>query len=71
MRDAFARPEREPQSRLEIDESDGSVFELVPDDAVRREAKPIAIERRDFSKSSTPMVMTVIRGFMSVSVIVL
>jgi hypothetical protein len=40
MGDALAWPERKPQARMQIHENDGAMFELLADDAVRREAQP-------------------------------
>jgi hypothetical protein len=62
MGDALAWPERKPQARMQIHENDGAMFELLADDAVRREAQPSRSKRSDFSRSSTPRVITVIRG---------
>src|SRR5690606_28970110 len=43
-RDALARPEREPEIRLEIEERDCPELELLANDAVGVEAEAIAIE---------------------------
>ena len=44
MRHARARPEREFQARLQVKERDGPIRELGADNAVRFQAKPIAVE---------------------------
>jgi hypothetical protein len=42
--DAFAEPEPELQARLQVEENDRAVLELLADDALGRQAQAIAIE---------------------------
>src|SRR5690606_37046620 len=44
VRDAGARPERQPQPSLQVDEDHRAVLELRSVDAVRGEAEPFAVE---------------------------
>src|SRR5262249_45898105 len=44
MRNACARPERKFQAHLQFKERDGPIRELAAHNAVRRQAKPIAVE---------------------------
>ena len=44
VRKTDARPEREPEAFLQVEERDGAVFEFRADDALRREAQTVAIE---------------------------
>lgn len=44
MRKVVARPECEPEAGLQIEERDGAVLELLPDDAVGPEPQAIAVE---------------------------
>ena len=65
MGEALARPERQTKTRLEVEEGDGAVLELLADDAVRREAEAVAVEVQRAARSPTPRVSTVMRGFMT------
>jgi hypothetical protein len=49
---------------MQVKESRRSVLEFRADNALCRETKAIPVERNDLSRSSKPIVMTVIRGFM-------
>src|SRR5690606_23623884 len=42
--DALARPDREAQPALELEERDGAVLELLADQAAGREAEAVAVE---------------------------
>ena len=44
MRKARARPHRETQARLQIEEGDGAVLEFPADDAFGGKAEPVAVE---------------------------
>ena len=44
MRDALARPESQPEPCLQMDEDDGSMLELLADDAFGREAESVAVK---------------------------
>jgi hypothetical protein len=62
MGDVFARPNGQFQAVLEIEKCNSAMFELRADDAPSRQTESIPIEFSARSKSSTPRVMTVIRG---------
>ena len=50
---------------LQVAKRDRAMLELGADDALGRQAQSVAIEAHDLSRSSTPMVTTVMRGFMA------
>ena len=45
MGKAGARPDRQLEAVLEVEEGDGAIFELLADDAGGRQAKSIPVER--------------------------
>jgi hypothetical protein len=44
VRDVATRPQRELEPGLEVEESDRAMLEFRPDDAVRGEPQPVAVE---------------------------
>lgn len=64
MSDALPRPQGQLKAWLQVDERNGSEFELSAYDPLSRQTQSIAIKPRARSRSSTPSVRTVMRGFM-------
>ena len=50
---------------LQVEERDRAMLELGADDSLCRQPKPSRWKRTDLSRSSTPMVTTVMRGLMA------